>query len=177
MIANQPALNAFEQFSLPSALELDEPSLRARYDLLRIEFHPDRFASASPLERRLAVQRAADINAAFNVLHDPLSRAQHFFALRGIALDEAQTLQDGEFLMQQMELREALEHAHNMEAIKRLEQQVDALWQRNWHSLLDAAQSVESAHIRALLQRLQFVQRFKQQLQQKLSQNGTLVEN
>lgn len=177
MTANQTAFNAFEQFGLPSALELDEPSLRARYDLLRVEFHPDRFASASPLERRLAVQRAADINAAFNVLHDPLSRAQHFFALRGIALDEAQTLQDGEFLMQQMELREALELAQDMEAFKLLEQQVEALWQHIWQNLLNAAPSEESTHIRLLLQRLQFVQRFTQQLQQKLNQNGTIMEN
>ena len=101
--------NHFKLFALPERYQLDRKDLDARYRELQRTVHPDRFASASDQERRLSVQRAAQINEAFETLKDPLKRGQYLLELRGHMIeDQQQTHQDPEFLMQQIELREQL---------------------------------------------------------------------
>lgn len=103
-------MNHFELFGLSSQFELDGSSLSSQFRELQRRFHPDKFATASEQERLLAVQKAAQINDAYQTLSDPVRRAEYLLSLNGIELrDEQQTMQDPEFLMQQMELREELE--------------------------------------------------------------------
>lgn len=102
-------MNYFELFNLPLRFELDLEQLAATYRQLQKQFHPDKFAAAPERERLLAMQRAAEINAAFNTLKAPLSRAEYLLALQGLDIrGEQQTLQDPAFLMQQLEWREEL---------------------------------------------------------------------
>jgi len=101
--------NYFELFGLPAdfRVDLDEVSLRYR-DLQKV-VHPDKFASAGEQQQRIAMQSATLVNEAYAVLKDPLKRAQYLLSLKGRDADgENLTTTDGAFLMQQMELREAL---------------------------------------------------------------------
>jgi len=103
-------MNYFELFALPSSFDLNVNELRAKYLELQRAVHPDKFANASERERLLAVQTTAQINDGFAVLKTPINRAEHLLALAGIELaHEHQTIKDPMFLMEQMELREALE--------------------------------------------------------------------
>lgn len=106
----QPALgkNHFELFELPISFEVEQETLALRYRDLQRAVHPDRFANASEQEKRLSVQQAAQINEAFQVLKSPLSRARYLLELSGLPLDDSDTRMDPAFLMEQMELREAL---------------------------------------------------------------------
>ncbi len=102
--------NYFELFGLPAdfRVDLDEVSLRYR-DLQKV-VHPDKFASASEQEQRVAMQSATLVNEAYQVLKDPLKRAQYLLSLKGRdAHGNNLTTTDGAFLMQQMQLREALD--------------------------------------------------------------------
>jgi molecular chaperone HscB len=55
------------------------------------------------------VQQAANINDAYHSLKQPLLRAEHLLALRGVKISQEQrSFTDTTFLMQQMELRELL---------------------------------------------------------------------
>lgn len=102
-------MNYFELFDLPLDFILDTQLLAERYRRLQSLVHPDKFAHGSAQERLLAVQKAAQINDGFQTLKDPISRAEHILSLRGIELShETRTINDGEFLMQQMHWREAL---------------------------------------------------------------------
>jgi len=101
--------NHFELFGLPVGFVLDTRALAERYRELQRAVHPDRFASASDQEQRLALQQATRVNEAYETLRNPLRRAQYLLQLRGIDSDgETATTRDAGFLMQQMELREAL---------------------------------------------------------------------
>ena len=89
---------------------MDNAQLSERYRELQRAVHPDKFANSSEQEKRLAVQRTAQINDGFQTLKNPIRRAEHILALRGLDIShETLTVKDRMFLMQQMEWREALE--------------------------------------------------------------------
>jgi molecular chaperone HscB len=101
--------NHFELFGMPVGFVLDTGELAARYRELQKVVHPDRFASAGGQSQRLSLQSATMVNEAYEVLKDPLKRAQYLLGLRGVETGAQQkSLNDPGFLMEQMELREAL---------------------------------------------------------------------
>ena len=103
-------MNYFELFALTRSYVLDTNELRAKYLELQRAVHPDKFANASEQNRLLAVQQSARINDGFGMLKTPINRAEYLLLLAGIELaHEYQTIKDPTFLMEQMELREALE--------------------------------------------------------------------
>ena len=106
------AKNFFEIFSLPASWELDQSVLDKKFRTLQLTFHPDRYANKNDFEKRLAVQTASTINQAYETLSSPLLRAQYLLKLEGFDADqESHITSDGQFLMQQMLLREALSDA------------------------------------------------------------------
>jgi len=103
------AKNFFEIFSLPASWEIDHNVLDKKFRTLQLTFHPDRYANKNDFEKRLAVQTASTINQAYETLSSPLLRAQYLLKLEGFDADqESHITSDGQFLMQQMVLREAL---------------------------------------------------------------------
>ncbi|MFV8462259.1 co-chaperone HscB [Vibrio campbellii] len=103
-------MNHFELFGLPLQFQLDGSLLSSQFRDLQRQFHPDNFATASERDRLLAVQKAAQINDAYQVLKNPISRAEYLLVQHGEDIrGEQQTMQAPMFLMEQMELREELE--------------------------------------------------------------------
>jgi molecular chaperone HscB len=99
----------FERFGVPRSFDVDLGVLDSRYRELQKSVHPDRFASAGEAERRVSMQQATAINEGYQTLKDPLKRGRYLLELSGYNLDdEPHTTRDTAFLMEQMELREAL---------------------------------------------------------------------
>ena len=106
------AENYFALFELAQGFALDQPALEARWRQMAARVHPDRFATATPAERRVAMQWASTINEGYRVLKSPLLRARYLCEQAGCDLQtESNTRMDGDFLMRQMEWREALDDA------------------------------------------------------------------
>ncbi len=102
--------NHFLSFDLDPAFDIDLSVLEQRYEQMMTICHPDRFASAPAFEQRAAAKRAADINEAFNVLKEPVSRAGHLLQLAGVDLPALERQPaDPEFLFAQMMLREKVQ--------------------------------------------------------------------
>ena len=145
----------FELFAVPPRFAQDAAQLDARWKELQRQVHPDKFAAQGAAAQRVAMQWSARINEAYRRLKDPLKRAAYLCELNGAPIDaESNTAMPAEFLMQQMELREAVDDAVDAAAmdeigrqsatLKRemllnLEQQMDA--QHDWPA---AAQTVRA---------------------------------
>ena len=106
MVATQ---THFELFELPISFDVDLSDLSQRYRELQRVVHPDKFVNASDRERLLSVEKAATINEAYQVLKLPQRRARYMLELQSVAFDdEKDTALEPAFLMEQIELREAL---------------------------------------------------------------------
>ena len=149
--------NHFGVFDLPITFEIDNQLLAQRYRELQRTVHPDNYAQASERDRRLAMQKSAQVNEAFQTLKDPLARGRYLLQLQGIDTNGAnEVATDPEFLMMQMELREELatikRQSQPLEALnrflQRLEQQLQQLTatlsqqftQQNWQAARDSVQ-------------------------------------
>lgn len=104
----------FSLFGLPARFDLDARALESAWRSVAAQVHPDRYATASPAERRVAMQWAARANEAYRQLREPLSRARYLCEQAGVDLQtESNTSMDTAFLMQQMTWREMLEDARD----------------------------------------------------------------
>src|SRR5688500_2303315 len=102
----------FDLFGLAPAFALESERLERSYRQIQAQVHPDRFAHAGDAERRASLQWTTRVNEAYRTLKDPVQRAKHLLELRGVDVAfETNTAMPPDFLMQQMELREALEEA------------------------------------------------------------------
>ena len=112
----------FELLGLPATYALDSARLESRYRDLQGQVHPDRFAAATEADRRVALQWAARANEAYRTLRDPVGRARYLLGLKGFDTgEETNTAMPADFLMQQMEWREAVAEARGERDAARLE--------------------------------------------------------
>lgn len=99
--------NYFELFGMAPRFSIDLNSLERAFRQLQSETHPDKHASDTQSEQRLALQQSTLINDGYQTLRNPTSRAQFLINLSG-KTEAAQALSNS-FLMAQMEWREAIE--------------------------------------------------------------------
>jgi len=164
--------NFFELFGLPESYDIDISQLSIRYRNLQSTIHPDKFASATDLERRLSVQKSALINQAFQTLKHPLSRAQYMLQLRGVELsNQSSPPMDPEFLMQQMRLREELEHVRGhsqpMSVLNKINREIDQALAAQTSSIKILFSERENPNIPKmtdLVRRMQFMFKLQQEV-------------
>jgi molecular chaperone HscB len=115
-------MNYFELFKLPQTFNLDVATLESNYRKIQSESHPDRFVTAPSAEKLASMQTATMANEAYQTLKSPGMRAAYLLSLQGIAaIDEKNNQMPADFLMQQMEWREAIEDAENTGDVSTLE--------------------------------------------------------
>jgi len=118
----------FALFRLPRSFRVSLAELDERYREMQHAVHPDRFAAASERERRLSMQWSVRVNEAYQTLKTPLLRAQYLIQLaRHDSGSEAKPVLDADFLMEQMEWREAVMGARtgrDHHELERLEQRL-----------------------------------------------------
>lgn len=152
----------FELFGLPRQFGQDRAAIDARWKDLQREAHPDKFAAQGAAAQRVAMQWSVRINEAYQRLRDPLRRAAYLCELHGAPVNaENNTAMPAEFLMQQMQWREALEDAQDISALDALNGEVGRSRQgmlQRCEQLLDQAQDHAGAvaQVRALM----FIERF-----------------
>ncbi len=112
----------FALFGLPKAFRIDRAALERSYLGLQQQVHPDRHAHLPDADKRRALQWATRVNEAFQALRRPLTRARYLLELAQVDAGlETNTAMSPEFLMEQMEWREAVGDASDAGDIDALE--------------------------------------------------------
>lgn len=162
----------FELFGVPRQFAQDRTYLDERWRALQREAHPDKFAAQGGAAQRLAMQWSVRINEAHQRLKDPLKRAAYLCELAGAAVNaEKNTAMPAQFLMQQMEWREALDDAADAKSVENLltqVQQVKAALLRECETQLDEQRN--SAAAVATVRALMFIEKFASDVEQRLDQ-------
>ena len=117
-----PLNNYFGLLGLSPAFNIDSAVLERNYRKIQSESHPDRFVTALAAEKLQSMQTATLANEAYQTLKNPANRAKYLLELQGInAITESNTAMPADFLMQQMEWREAIDDATQARNIIALE--------------------------------------------------------
>lgn len=160
--------NHFELFQLQQRFAIDMSALNAAYHEVQNRVHPDKFAHATNAEKRVAMQWATRANEAFQTLKHPLKRATYLCELNGVDLQtESNTAMPREFLMQQMEWREALDDAKagkDIDALEKLDAELKAARKAEVAqigNLLDAADFTQAAQG---VRQLMFLEKFGEEI-------------
>ncbi len=155
----------FQLFDLPARFALDTAELDRAYRSVQAEVHPDRFASGSAAETRVAMQWATRANEAYQTLKSPLKRAAYLCERADVPIDaESNTAMPAEFLLQQLQWREALDDARGERDASALQALDDGMAAER-DRLLDAigrALDVDAdyPHAASLVRQLMFIEKF-----------------
>jgi len=161
--------NHFDLLGLPVAYAVDAARLESGYRDLQSQVHPDRFAAASDAERRVAMQWATRANEAYRTLRDPVGRARYLLSLKGFDTgEESNTAMPPDFLMQQMEWREAVaatsaaRDAKGLEALRRDIAQVRASMLQMLARAIDQESNYDAGC--SLVRKLRFLDKLEEEI-------------
>jgi molecular chaperone HscB len=156
----------FELFQVPEQFAQDRSQLDDRWKDLQREAHPDKFAAQGVAAQRVAMQWSVRINEAYQRLKDPLKRAAYLCELHGAPINaEKNTAMPTQFLVQQIEWREALEEAISTDDLDKIGLQTNKIEREqlsNCEQLIDVQHNYTAAalQVRALM----FIERFRSEL-------------
>ncbi len=159
----------FQLFGLAQCYRIDTAQLEQQYRALQALVHPDKSAHLPDSEQRLAMQRATRVNEAYQTLRNPLRRARYLLSLHGVDIqEENNTVMPADFLMAQMEWREAVieaQQARDTSALDDLEMRL----QRETHELevrLAVGIDTEKNYAAAadLVRRLRFMEKLAEEI-------------
>ena len=159
----------FALFGLPETFALDLAQLERARLAIQAQVHPDRFAAGTDRDKRLAMQWAAQANAAYLVLKNPVQRAAYLCERRAAPVQaENNTAMPADFLMQQMQWRETLDvlrDAQDAAGLQALRAEIQAQRTLRIAAIaqaldVDNAPQVAAGQVRALL----FIDRLTEEL-------------
>ena len=166
--------NDFELFDVPVQFAQDAVVLDARWKELQREAHPDKFAAQGAAAQRLAMQWSVRINEAYQRLKNPRRRASYLCELHGAPIQaETNTAMPADFLMQQMQWREALDDAQTLQNVEKIALQLNETVREQLsklEQLIDAQKDfvAASGQVRSLM----FTQRFASEIDARIDRLG-----
>jgi molecular chaperone HscB len=166
-------MDPFATLGLPRRYEIDLDQLESHYRELQRALHPDRHAGASASQRRMSMLKAVEVNDAYRALKDELRRAEALLALYdgARAPGRPEPEEDPDFLIEMLELREALAEAmesNHAARVQELHAKVDRMRADAQRALGQAFAALaamptpasELEPVRRLIGRLKYYRRF-----------------
>ncbi|MCD6012454.1 MAG: hscB [Flavipsychrobacter sp.] len=135
--------NYFELYQIPETFRPDQVEVKSKfYELSRL-YHPDRFAQTGGAELAKALQLSAMNNEAYKTFKNPDATMAYILKLHNLLEDEEKYSLPNTFLMEMMDINEAVsdyelegnEDARQM-AVNNLDEQLE-LWEAATKILVD----------------------------------------
>ncbi len=101
-------VNYFELYEIPVSFHPDADKVKAKFYELSRTYHPDRYTLASAEEQAHALQLSSHNNEAYKTLKSEYATMAYILKLNGVLEDEEKYNLPPDFLMEMMELNEAI---------------------------------------------------------------------
>jgi len=101
-------MNYFELFAIPIQLQVDSQALRSTFMQLSRRYHPDFFTNETPEAQEEALEKSALVNKAWKVFQHREETIAYVLQLKGLLADNEKYQLDPVFLMEMMEINEAI---------------------------------------------------------------------
>lgn len=101
-------MNYFEFYNIPISFKVDTAALKKTFYRLSKEYHPDFYTQESEKKQAEILQLSSLNNEAYKTLSDFDTRMKYILDLKGALAEEGQNQIPQDFLMEMMEINEAL---------------------------------------------------------------------
>ena len=118
-------INYFKLLNLPQQFDIDLDTLRNNFQQGMKEYHPDKNALKTDVEKRESEKISIQLNTARTILESPLFRAQHLLSLMhpndaSAILDDQYQIQDQHFLFEIMDIRTNIESTTDHQQLQQI---------------------------------------------------------
>nr|XP_057927199.1 iron-sulfur cluster co-chaperone protein HscB [Doryrhamphus excisus] len=166
----EEGVSFFKIMACDFTFALDIKALQKRYLLLQRSLHPDNFSQKSVEEQEYSEHQSALVNKAYKTLLKPLSRGLYMLELKGMRIDEGtDSGADAEFLMELMEINEALEEARTPEEADKISRDTKGKLLGLTEKIDAALRAGELQAAKALLAQMKYFSNIEEKVKEKLS--------
>ena len=120
-------MNYYELYELPISFNPDQQLVKQKFYELSKKYHPDFYINQNQEKQDEVLELSTLNNKAFQVLKDPQKRLQYILGLKGQLIEGETYILPQSFLMQMMEVNEALmelEFDRNEEKLEQLKKEI-----------------------------------------------------
>jgi molecular chaperone HscB len=114
-------MNYFELFEIPVSLKIDKASLSKKYFELQKKFHPDFYTQSTEGEQSDALEQSSLINKALKTLQNQDETIKYVLQQKELLEEEEKYSLSPDFLMEMLELNEAVMEEEPEVVIKKIE--------------------------------------------------------
>jgi molecular chaperone HscB len=108
----------FALFEMPRKLWIEMDGLERKFLQLSWKLHPDNFVNATERERELSLEKSSQLNDAYRVLRDPVSRVEYLLGIEGMRKEgEHKQQAPPELLEEVFELNESLDELRETKSL------------------------------------------------------------
>ncbi len=105
-------LTYFEIFDIDIDISIDMDELENKYLSLQKKFHPDKYASASNIEKTMAARISTHINDGYKTLSSLVLRVDYILKINNFSVSDHQTFKNSNFLKEQLEFSDKIERTN-----------------------------------------------------------------
>lgn len=120
-------MNYFELFDIPVQLKVNAASLSKKFFALSKQSHPDYYISESKEDQEEYLERSALINKAWKTFHSPEATIKYVLQEKGLLEEEEKYELPPAFLMEIMEINEALMDSEDQNTSDNLKPKIENL--------------------------------------------------
>ena len=149
---------------------IDLNKLKKSYRIIQAEIHPDKFVSASQIEKEQSLIKSTEINDAYQTLKNPIKRDRYLIQINLNSKENNSTLSP-DFLMQQMEWEEHLESISKQKVeLEKFSHLINSKYQKNIIALEKVCDKDNNWNgAMEILNELQFVEKLNYKIIQQIN--------